>query len=244
MESLNNYDEVVLEVERIKDQMEVAKASKVAEAESIVLDGLEDLHLTTEAAKAEAGKIKTENLKPVRKVRHYFTRCESGAVVVNYEYVGYHDALFAEAELRDFERLTQNGACTAPDCECPGNPSSSYDLQISGIDRLANLSGRTLSQFVPSREPTMPNGFRPLRQLRPTPMRPSRPVIVVSPEPEVPRSTVRRSTTYIVQPAGMSDDDDDDDVFDMERIAPDEPTPARNPRPNEDYWHSCDIDSE
>ena len=201
MEALNNYDEVVLEVERIKDQMEVAKASKVAEAESIVLDGLEDLHLTTEAAKAEAGKIKTENLKPTRKIRHYFTRCESGAVVVNYEYVGFQDALFAEAELLDFERLTRNGACTAQNCECPGNPSSSYDDQISGIDRLANLSGRTLSQFVPSREPTMVNGrtyrratvaetsmpngqvgFRPLRQIRPTPMRP---VAVVSPEPEV-----------------------------------------------------------
>ena len=261
MQSLNNYDEVVLEVERIKDQMEVAKASKVAEAESIVLEGLEDLHLTTEAAKAEAGKIKKENLKPIRKVRHYFTRCGSGAIVVNYEHVGYHDALFTEAELKDFERLTHNGACTAAECECPGNPSSSYDLQMSGIDRLANLSGRTLSQFVPTREPTMPNGinyqrlneqngFRPLRQLRPTPRRPSRQVIVVPPEPEMePVSqepeTTRRSATYIVQPAGMSDgdDDEDDDVFGYQ-IDSDEPVPARNPRPNDDYWQNCDVDSE
>ena len=256
MEALNNYDEVVLEVERIKDQMEVAKASKVAEAESIVLDGLEDLHLTTEAAKAEAGKIKTENLKPVRRIRHYFTRCESGAVVVNYEYVGFQDALFTPGELRDFERLTRNGACTAQDCECPGNPASSYDQQISGADRLANLSGRTLSQFVPSREPRMINGrtyrravatdnaqtgFRPLRQIRPTPMRPVAITSPVTPDPEVPRSEVRRSATYIVQPAGMSDDDSEDDVFDM---LPLDPTPTRNPRPNEEHWYNCDIDSE
>ena len=166
--------------------------------------------------------------------------------MVNYEYVGYQDALFAEAELRHFERLTQNGACTAQECECPGNPSSSYDLQISGIDRLANLSGRTLSQFVPSREPTMPNGFRPLRQIRPTPRRPSRPVRVVSPpEPEVPRSLVRNSATYVVQPAGMSDNEDDD-VFDIPRITPDVPIheSARNSRPNEEYWYNCNIDSE
>ena len=244
MNLLNNYDKVVDEVKRITDQMEATKASKVAEAESTVLEGLEDLHLTTEAAKAEAGKIKTENLKPSRKVRHYFTRCESGAIEVNYEFVGYQDALFAEAELNHFERLTQNGACTAQECECPGNPSSSYDLQISGIDRLANLSGRTLSQFVPSREPTMPNGFRPLRQIRPTPMRPPRPVRVVSPpEPEVPRSLARNSATYVVEPAGMSDSDNDD-VFDIQRIVPEVPTPARNPRPNEEYWYNCNIDSE
>ena len=64
---------------------------------------------------------------------------------------------------------------------------------------------------------------------------------IVSPEPEVPRSEVRRSATYIVQPAGMSDDDSEDDVFDM---LPLDPTPTRNPRPNEEYWYNCDIDSE
>lgn len=93
MELLNNYDEVVLEVKRINDQLEAAKVKKTAEAATIVLEGLD---LNQDAVKAEDARIKTENNKLRPQVRHYFTRCGSGEIEVNYEYVGYHDALFTE----------------------------------------------------------------------------------------------------------------------------------------------------
>ena len=55
------------------------------------------------------------------------------------------------------------------------------------------------------------------------------------PEPEVPENgnDTRRSATYVITAAGMS-----------ERVVPDVPTPIGNPRPNADYWDSCGIDSE
>ena len=99
----------------------------------------------------------------------------------------------------------------------------------------------------------MPNGFRLLRQLRPTPMRPRRPTTRTSPvaspemeapELETPEGIASNSATYIVQAAGMSDNDDDSEVFGIERFIPDVPAPVRRPRPNEEYWDSCNIDSE
>ena len=111
-----------------------------------MLSGL-DLNLDCNAATAEAGRVKFEEAKLKPKVRHYFTRCESGRIVVNYEYVGLHDALFTEAELREFDRLITLGAWTAEDCECPGNPSSDFHSFNDGDERLANLSGRNLAHF-------------------------------------------------------------------------------------------------
>ena len=106
----------------------------------------------------------------------------------------------------------------------------------------------------------MPNGFRPLRQLRPTPGRPRQPqpdVAIVrqpTPMPEMPEvpeqgvpinAAVNNSATFIVQAAGMSDSDDSE-VFGIERYIPDVPAPIsrRRPRPNEEYWDNCNIDSE
>ena len=243
------YDQVAQEVKSIHDHLEAAHdhLDTTADRTAEVMEGLD---LNRDAIKAEEARIKIENNKLRPQVRHYFTRIGGGEIGVNYEYVGYHDALFTEAELRAFESLTQRGACTAEDCECPGNPSSCFQSQLNETDRLANLAGRTLAQFVPSREPTMPrtmplprgqNGFRPLRQLRPTPIRPRQPASP-EPEPEVPSNN---SATYIVQPAGMSDnDDDDDEVFSIGRTIPDVPAPVGRPRPNEEYWDSCNIDSE
>ena len=257
MEILNHYDEVVQEIKQISDQLEAAKHDKTAEAATLVLEGLD---LNQEAINAEAARVKVENNKLRPQVRHYFTRCSDGEIVVNYEYIGYHDARFTEAELRDFDKLTRNGACTATSCQCPGNPSSNFHEQSNVTERIANFCGRTMAQFIPSREPTMPNGFRPLRQLRPTPGRPRQPqseVDFVRPEmpellePEVPEqgvpinNAVNDSATFIVQAAGMSDSDDDNsEVFGIERYIPDVPAPIRRPRPNEEYWDNCNIDSE
>ena len=264
-EILNHYDEVVQEIKQISDQLEAAKHDKTAEAATLVLEGLD---LNQEAISAEAARVKVENNKLRPQVRHYFTRCSDGEIVVNYEYIGYHDAHFTESELRDFGKLTRNGACTASSCQCPGNPSSDFNEQSNVTERLANFSGRTMSQFIPSREPTMPNGFRPLRQLRPTPGRPRQPesdaAIVRQPtpmpmpempvilEPEVPEqgvpmnTAVNNSATFVVQAAGMSDSDDDSEVFGIERYIPDVPAPIsrRRPRPNEEFWDNCNIDSE
>ena len=94
----------------------------------------------------------------------------------------------------------------------------------------------------------MPNGFRPLRQLRPTPIRPRNTVAAAAtPEPATPEpeGPLNNSATYIVQPAGMSDgDSDNDEVFSIGRTIPDVPAPVGRPRPNEEYWDSCNIDSE
>ena len=265
VEILNHYDEVVQEIKQISDQLEAAKHDKTAEAATLVLEGLD---LNQEAISAEAARVKVENNKLRPQVRHYFTRCGDGEIVVNYEYIGYHDAHFTESELRDFGKLTRNGACTASSCQCPGNPSSNFNEQSNVTERLANFSGRTMSQFIPSREPTMPNGFRPLRQLRPTPGRPRQPepdvAIVRQPtpmpmpempvllEPEVPEqrvpmnTAVNNSATFVVQAAGMSDSDDNSEVFGIERYIPDVPAPIsrRRPRPNEEFWDNCNIDSE
>jgi hypothetical protein len=250
MEILNNYDKVVREVKRISDQLEAAKVEKTAEAATIVLEGLD---LNQEAIQAETARVKVENNKLRPQVRHYFTRCSDGEIVVNYEYIGYHDALFTETELRDFDKLTKNGACTATNCICPGNPSSSFHEQSNVTERLANFSGRTMAQFIPSREPTMPNGFRPLRQLRPTPGRPIPNIVTVRqptpmpemPEPEITVTPTNNSGTFIVQAAGMSDSDGENEMmFGIERLIPDVPAPIRRPRPNEEYWDSCNIDSE
>jgi hypothetical protein len=250
MEILNNYDKVVREVKRISDQLEAAKVEKTAEAATIVLEGLD---INQEAIQAETARVKVENNKLRPQVRHYFTRCSDGEIVVNYEYIGYHDALFTETELRDFDKLTKNGACTATNCICPGNPSSSFHEQSNVTERLANFSGRTMAQFIPSREPTMPNGFRPLRQLRPTPGRPIPNIVTVRqptpmpemPEPEITVTPTNNSGTFIVQAAGMSDSDGENEMmFGIERLIPDVPAPIRRPRPNEEYWDSCNIDSE
>ena len=261
MEILNHYDEVVQEINQISEQLEAAKHDKTAEAATLVLEGLD---LNQDALKAEAARVKVENNKLRPQVRHYFTRCSDGEIVVNYEYIGYHDACFTEAELRDFEKLTKNGACTATDCQCPGNPSSNFHEQSNVTERLANFSGRTMAQFIPSREPTMPNGFRPLRQLRPTPGRPrqTRPDVAFvrqqTPAPEMPEllepevpeqgvptnTTANNSATFIVQAAGMSDSDDNSEVFGIERYIPDVPAPISRPRPNEEFWYNCNIDSE
>ena len=191
---LENYDALVIETNFRTQQFEAARADEAA----AVLSGL-DLNLDRNAATAEAGRVKIEEAKSKPKVQHYFTRCESGRIVVNYEYVGLHDALFTEAELREFDRLTTLGACTAEDCECPGNPSSDFHSLNDGDERLANLSGRNLAHFVPA-----------------VPIRPK-------PEPE----TNRGSATYIVLAAGMSDGEtDDDEVFDIGRVIPDVPVPS------------------
>ena len=105
MEILNNYDKVVQEVKRISEQLEAAKVEKTAEAATLVLEGLD---INQEAIQAEAARVKIENTKLRPQVRHYFTRCSDGEIVVNYEYIGYHDALFTESELRDFDKLTKN----------------------------------------------------------------------------------------------------------------------------------------
>ena len=253
MEILNHYDEVVQEIKQISDQLEAAKHDKTAEAATLVLEGLD---LNQEALNAEAARVKVENNKLRPQVRHYFTRCSDGEIVVNYEYIGYHDARFTETELRDFEKLTRNGACTATNCQCPGNPSSNFHEQSNVTEKLANFSGRTLAQFIPSEEPTMPNGFRPLRQIRPTPGRPrqTQPDVAFvrqqTPEPEMPEqvaptiTAANNSATFIVQAAGMSDSDDDNEVFGIERYIPDVPAPISRPRPNEQFWDNCNIDSE
>ena len=102
----------------------------------------------------------------------------------------------------------------------------------------------------------MPNGFRPLRQIRPTPGRPrqTQPDVAFvrqqAPEPEMPEqvaptiTAANNSATFIVQAAGMSDSDDDNEVFGIERYIPDVPAPISRPRPNEQFWDNCNIDSE
>ena len=121
-----------------------------------------------------------------------------------------------------------------------------------------------MAQFIPSREPTMPNGFRPLRQIRPTPGRPrqTRPDVAFvrqqAPAPEMPEllepevpeqgvptnTAANNSATFIVQAAGMRDSDDNSEVFGIERYIPDVPAPISRPRPNEEFWYNCNIDSE
>ena len=65
------------------------------------------------------------------------------------------------------------------------------------------------------------------------------------PEPEIPVTPTNNSGTFIVQAAGMSDSDGDTELmFGIERLIPDVPAPIRRPRPNEEYWDSCNIDSE
>ena len=78
---------------------------------------------------------------------------------------------------------------------------------------------------------------------------PEMPVLL---EPEVPEqgvplnTAVNNSATFVVQAAGMSDSDDDSEVFGIERYIPDVPAPInrRRPRPNEEFWDNCNIDSE
>ena len=64
------------------------------------------------------------------------------------------------------------------------------------------------------------------------------------PEPEIPVIPTNDSATFIVQAAGMSDSEDENEVFGIERFIPDVPAPIRRPRPNEEYWDNCGIDSE
>ena len=106
-------------------------------------------------------------------------------------------------------------------------------------------AGRNMATFIPERQPTMA-----IRQTNPPRLASGVPLPepeVPLPEPEVPENetNTRRSATYVVTAAEMSDGDTDDgEVFNIERVIPDVPAPIGNPRPNADYWDSCGIDSE
>ena len=71
-ELLSRYDTLVLETNFREKQLEAARAAEAAS----VLNKLDI---------GEAAKIKKEIAKIPINVRHYFTRCELGRIVVNYE---------------------------------------------------------------------------------------------------------------------------------------------------------------
>ena len=173
----------------------------------------DELNQDRNAAEAHAAKINAN-------VRHYFTKCEDGSVVVNYEYVGpRRDTLIGEAELREFSRLTALGACTAKNCTCPGNASCGLNRPNDRPNPWVQIEIET----APIPEPE-----------------------IVTPEPEVenPEPEIENALGPIVTAAGMSDGEDND-VFAIGQVVSNVPVPMmRNPPRNYDYWDSLDVDSE
>ena len=107
-ELLSRYDKLV-EDTNFHAQHTVAAAAARAAADK------EERDMHSNAARAHAAKLNAN-------IRHYFSKCESGAVVVNYEYVGRRsNSLLGEKKLRELARLTALGACTADKCSCPGH---------------------------------------------------------------------------------------------------------------------------
>ena len=93
---LSRYDEIVDETNFLDQHNEAVKAQT---ASAVQHEHIQDFN----AAKAHAAKINAN-------VRHYFSKCEDGQIVVNYEYVGpSKTTLIGEPALREFSRLTALG---------------------------------------------------------------------------------------------------------------------------------------
>ena len=108
VELLSRYDKLVEDTNFRAQHTEAVEAVRAAAAKDE-----RDQH--SNAARAHAAKLNAN-------VRHYFSKCESGAILVNYEYVGpRRNSLIGEENLRELTRLTALGACTADNCSCPGN---------------------------------------------------------------------------------------------------------------------------